>query len=138
MAPVCRRPSAVSTLAPKAAKSVAVALRVGPYRRMTAPGERTGRRRLVDLEDLYLEYDHPLRALRLGERQLAAKYGVRGTPIIQFFSNKDDLAHMAPREREVNRIQGYMPPRNFLLMFAFVGERAYERGSLRDYLRRQS
>ena len=75
---------------------------------------------------------------RLGERQLAAKYGVRGTPIIQFFSNKDDLARKAPREREVNRIQGYMPPRSFLLMFAFVGERAYERGSLRDYLRRQS
>jgi len=75
---------------------------------------------------------------RLGERQLAAKYGVRGTPIIQFFSDKDDLAHKAPREREVNRIQGYMAPRGFLLMFAFVGERAYERGSLRDYLRRQS
>jgi thioredoxin-related protein len=74
---------------------------------------------------------------RLGERQLAGKYGVRGTPIIQFFSNTDDLAHKAPREREVNRIQGYMPPRGFLLMFAFVGERAYERGTLRDYLRQQ-
>jgi thioredoxin-related protein len=74
---------------------------------------------------------------RLRERQLAAKYGVRGTPIIQFFTDKDDLARKAPREREVNRIQGYMSPRGFLLMFAFVGERAYERGSLRDYLRRQ-
>lgn len=74
---------------------------------------------------------------RLGERQLAGKYGVRGTPIIQFFSDRDDLAHKAPREREVNRIQGYMGPRGFLLMFAFVGERAYERGSLRDYLRQQ-
>ncbi|HMA73425.1 MAG TPA: thioredoxin family protein [Xanthobacteraceae bacterium] len=72
---------------------------------------------------------------KLGERQLAAKYGIRGTPIIQFFSDKDDLAKKAPREREVNRIPGYMPPRAFLLMFAFVAERAYERGSLRDYLR---
>jgi len=72
---------------------------------------------------------------KLGERQLAAKYGIRGTPIIQFFSDKDDLANKAPREREVNRIPGYMPPRAFLLMFAFVAERAYERGSLRDYLR---
>src|SRR5215468_4370636 len=66
---------------------------------------------------------------QLGERQLAIKYGVRGTPIIQFFADKDGLASKAPREREVNRIQGYMPPREFLLMFAFVGERAYERGS---------
>jgi thioredoxin-related protein len=75
---------------------------------------------------------------QLGERQLAIKYGVRGTPIIQFFAEKDDLARKAPREREINRIQGYMPPREFLLMFAFVGERAYERGSLRDFWRRQS
>jgi thioredoxin-related protein len=74
---------------------------------------------------------------RLGENQLAHKYGVRGTPIIQFFSDKDDLAQKAPLEREVSRIPGYMPPRAFLLMFAFVAERAYERGSLRDYLRRQ-
>jgi thioredoxin-related protein len=72
---------------------------------------------------------------RLGERQLAAKYGIRGTPIIQFFSDKDDLAHKAPMDREVSRIPGYMPPRSFLVMFTFVGERAYERGSLRDYLR---
>jgi thioredoxin-related protein len=72
---------------------------------------------------------------RLGERQLAAKYGVRGTPIIQFFPDKDNLGQKAPREREVNRIQGYIPPRGFLIMFAFVADHAYERGSLRDYLR---
>ena len=75
---------------------------------------------------------------RLGERQLAHKYGVRGTPIIQFFSDKDDPAQKAPLEREVARIPGYMPPGAFLVMFAFVAERAYERGTLRDYLRRQS
>lgn len=74
---------------------------------------------------------------QLGERQLAAKYGIRGTPIIQFFSDNGDLSHKAPLEREVSRIPGYAPPRAFLLMFAFVGERAYERGSLRDYLRQQ-
>jgi thioredoxin-related protein len=72
---------------------------------------------------------------RLGEKQLAAKYGVRGTPTIQFFPDVDDLGHRAPREREVNRIQGYLAPKDFLRMFAFVAERAYERGSLRDYLR---
>jgi thioredoxin-related protein len=73
---------------------------------------------------------------KLGERQLAGKYGVRGTPTIQFFPNLNDLGRKAPRDREVNRIQGYLAPADFLRMFAFVGERAYERGSLRDFLRR--
>ena len=77
----------------------------------------------------------------LGEKQLAAKYGIRGTPTIQFFSDRaGDIAGLAgkpPREREVNRIQGYLAPKDFLRMFSFVGEHAYERGSLRDYLRRQ-
>jgi thioredoxin-related protein len=75
---------------------------------------------------------------KLGERRLAAKYGVHGTPVIQFFPEKNDLGLKAPREREVNRIQGYVPPRGFLIMFAFVADRAYERGSLRDYMRRLS
>ncbi len=75
---------------------------------------------------------------KLGERQLASKYEVRGTPTIQFFPDLDNLGQKAPREREVNRIQGYLAPKDFLRMFAFVAERAYERGSLRDYLRRQS
>jgi len=75
---------------------------------------------------------------QLGEKQLAAKYGVRGTPTIQFFPDRDDLSGKAPREREVNRIQGYLAPKDFMRMFAFVAERAYERGSLRDFLRKQS
>jgi thioredoxin-related protein len=74
---------------------------------------------------------------KLSERQLAARYGVRGTPTIQFFPNRDDLGSRAPRDREVHRIQGYMAPDPFLVMFSFVGERAYERGTLRDYLRPQ-
>ncbi len=75
---------------------------------------------------------------RLDERQLAAKYGVRGTPTIQFFPDRGDLAAVAPHDREVHRIHGYLPPKWFLVMFAFVGEHAYAGGSLRDYLRRQS
>jgi thioredoxin-related protein len=74
---------------------------------------------------------------KLEERRLAIKYGIRGTPTIQFFPNRDDLGSKAPRDREVHRIQGYMPPNPFLVMFSFVGERAYERGTLRDYLRQQ-
>ena len=47
-------------------------------------------------------------------------------------------AAATPRDREVNRIQGYLAPKDFVRMFAYVAERAYERGSLRDFLRRQS
>lgn len=75
---------------------------------------------------------------KLSEKQLAATYGVRGTPTIQFFPDLHALAGKAPREREVGRIQGYLRPDDFLRMFAFVAERAYERGSLGDYLRRHS
>jgi thioredoxin-related protein len=75
----------------------------------------------------------------LGEKQLAARYGVRGTPTIQFFPDRvADLAGKPPREREVNRIQGYLAPKDFIRMFSYVAERAYERGTLRDYLRKQS
>lgn len=75
---------------------------------------------------------------KLGERQLAAKYGVRGTPTVQFFPDRGDLSGKPPPEREVHRIRGYLPPNPFLAMFAFAGEHAYEHGSLRDFLRRQS
>ncbi len=85
-----------------------------------------------------IELDTDFDGQKLGERQLASKYGVRGTPTIQFFPNLNDLGQKAPRDREVNRIQGYLAPKDFLRMFAFVAERAYERGSLRDFLRRQS
>ncbi len=76
---------------------------------------------------------------KLGEKQLAAKYGVRYTPTIQFFPDRvADLAAEPAREREVNRIQGYLKPEDFVRMFSYVAERAYERGTLRDYLRSRS
>src|SRR5215470_7554482 len=39
---------------------------------------------------------------KLGEKQLAGKYGVRGTPTIQFFADLNDLGRKAPLDREVN------------------------------------
>ena len=36
--------------------------------------------------------------------------------------------------REVTRAPGYLKPPHFLAMFRFVRERAYERGSFRDFL----
>jgi thioredoxin-related protein len=76
---------------------------------------------------------------KLPEKRLAQKYDVRYTPTFQFFpENSAALAGKKPREREVARAQGYMHPPQFLAMFRYVSERAYEKGSLRDYLKANS
>jgi thioredoxin-related protein len=75
---------------------------------------------------------------KLPEKRLAEKYGVQATPTFQFFP--DSLAGLdtkKPRDREVARAQGYMPPRDFHRLFAYVAERAYERETLEDYLKTQ-
>jgi thioredoxin-related protein len=73
---------------------------------------------------------------KLGEKQMAAKYGLRGTPVFQFFPERSTgLGARPPREREVLRSFGYQPPDEFKRMFVFVAERIYERMSFRDYLR---
>ncbi len=43
-----------------------------------------------------------------------------------------------PIDREVARAQGYMAPRQFQAMFRYVAERAYEKGSLLDFLKANS
>jgi thioredoxin-related protein len=76
---------------------------------------------------------------KLPEKRLAEKYGIRFTPTFQFFPEETaGLDAKAPRDREVARAQGYLKPEDFLRLFAFVAEKAYERGSLRQYLRSQS
>ena len=76
---------------------------------------------------------------KLPEKRLAEKYGVRFTPTFQFFPERAaGLAARKPREREVARAQGYLQPERFLAMFRFVSERAYEKGSLTDYLKANS
>jgi thioredoxin-related protein len=73
---------------------------------------------------------------KMSEKRLAEKYGIRFTPTFQFFPERaTGLAARKPREREVARAQGYLLPEHFLAMFKFVSERAYEKGSLRDYLK---
>ena len=72
----------------------------------------------------------------ISEKALAAKYGVRFTPTIQFFSeNADSLSRTAPDKREVARAPGYLRPDDFLAMFRFVREKEYERKSFRDYVK---
>ena len=73
---------------------------------------------------------------KTSEKRLAEKYGVRFTPTFQFFPERSaGLATRKPREREVARAQGYLLPEHFLSLFKFVSERAYEKGSLPDYLK---
>lgn len=73
----------------------------------------------------------------LAEKDLAARYGVRYTPTIQFFPERaDGLGAVPPREREVLRLVGYHAPDRFRRSFAYVAERAYEHESLQDYLAR--
>lgn len=72
----------------------------------------------------------------LEERDLAAKYGVRFTPTLQFFPDTlDGLAGRKPPDREVARMPGYFRPPHFLAMFRFVQQRAYETGDFRSFLR---
>ncbi len=73
---------------------------------------------------------------KLSEKRLAEKYGIRFTPTFQFFPDRaaGSVAHK-PREREVARAQGYLEPKHFIAMFKFVTERAYEKGSPRDFLK---
>ena len=75
---------------------------------------------------------------QLSEKALAAKYGVRFTPTFQFFAERaGPLKDLAPQKREVARAPGYMRPDDFLAMFRFVREKAYEKGSFRDFLKSQ-
>lgn len=73
----------------------------------------------------------------LSEKALAARYGVRFTPTIQFFpASAEGLGDVPPRAREVLRLVGYSEPDPFRRSFAYVAERAYETESLGSYLER--
>ena len=70
------------------------------------------------------------------EKALAAKYGVRFTPTLQFFpESAESLSNASPDKREIARAAGYLRPDDFLAMFRYVREKAYERKSFRDYVK---
>ena len=72
----------------------------------------------------------------LSEKELAAKYGVRFTPTFQFFGERAaQLKGLPPAKREVARAPGYLRPDDFLAMFRFLREKAYETKSFRDYVK---
>ncbi len=72
----------------------------------------------------------------MSEKDLAAKYDVRYTPTLQFFPERAaPLKALAPAKREVARAPGYLRPGDFLALFRFVREKAYEGKSFRDFLK---
>jgi thioredoxin-related protein len=75
----------------------------------------------------------------LTEKALAAKYGVRFTPTFQFFPEMArGLKDLSPTKREVARMPGYLRPDDFLAMFRYVRENAYETKSFLDFLKANS
>ena len=74
----------------------------------------------------------------ISEKALAAKYGIRFTPTFQFFQDEPaGMAALTPQKREVARAPGYLRPDDFLALFRFVRDKAYEKGSFRDFLKSQ-
>lgn len=74
----------------------------------------------------------------MSEKSLAAKYGVRFTPTVQFFGEPSAaLKALAPDKREVARAPGYLRPDDFLALFRYVREKAYEGKSFREFLKSQ-
>lgn len=72
----------------------------------------------------------------MSEKELAAKYAIRFTPTFQFFGEgAAALKPLPPAKREVARAPGYLRPEDFLAMFRFVKEKAYETKSFRDYVK---
>ena len=72
----------------------------------------------------------------ISEKDLAAKYDVRYTPTLQFFPERAaPLKALPPATREVARAPGYLRPGDFLAMFRFVREKAYDGKSFRDFLK---
>ena len=90
--------------------------------------------RLHRVAQLDAHLHDPLDGQGLSEKTVAAKYGVRFTPTFQFFG-EGALKDLPPAKREVSRASGYMLPDDFLAMFRYVREKAYEGKSFRDYLR---
>jgi thioredoxin-related protein len=72
----------------------------------------------------------------MSEKDLASKYGVRFTPTFQFFGERaEPLKSLPPGKREVARAAGYLRPEDFLAMFRYVREKAYEGKSFRDFVK---
>jgi thioredoxin-related protein len=74
---------------------------------------------------------------KLGEKAFAARYGVQGTPSLQFFPETvDGLSALPPAQREVARMPGLPEPAEFLATFKFVRGKGYEKGTFADWAKK--
>lgn len=72
----------------------------------------------------------------LEERALAKKYAISFTPTVQFFPERvEDTQGKRGKAIEAARMPGYLKPPEFLAMFRYVHEKAYERGDFQSYLK---
>lgn len=72
----------------------------------------------------------------LEERALREKYGIRFSPVFQFFpESSEEIAGESGRAAETFRMRGYIEPDQFLAMFRFVKEKAYEGQTFQEYLK---
>ena len=72
----------------------------------------------------------------LEEKALREKYGIRFSPVFQFFpESSDEIAGQTGQAAETFRMRGYMEPDQFLAMFRFVKEKAYEGQTFQEYLK---
>lgn len=73
---------------------------------------------------------------QVSEKEMAAKYRIRFTPTFQFFAERAaPLKSLEPQKREVARAPGYLRPDDFLAMFRYVREKAYQDKSFRDFVK---
>ena len=71
----------------------------------------------------------------LEERALRQKYGIRFSPTLQFFpESSEEIAGETGQAMEAVRMTGYTKPDQFVGMFRFVKEKAYEERTFKDYL----
>jgi thioredoxin-related protein len=76
---------------------------------------------------------------QIGEKALSESYGVQGTPTIQFFpEDGSKLGGMAGKTREIARMPGLPAPAEFLGMFRYVREKAYETTPFADWIKKQA
>jgi thioredoxin-related protein len=76
---------------------------------------------------------------KLGEKALAASYGIQFTPSIQFFpEDAASVSRAAGKAREVARMPGLLDPPEFLGMFRYVREKAYETTPFADWIKKQA
>ncbi|MBI3699865.1 MAG: thioredoxin fold domain-containing protein [Afipia sp.] len=72
------------------------------------------------------------------EKPFSATYDVKGTPTIQFFpETAGGLAALKGQAREVARMTGLPEKNEFLAMFRYVREKAYEQSQFPDWFKKQ-